>query len=417
MSQQWNYKNQTETNLMKIVYDKYLDKQFNKSCPLLGLIKKDSTPFKGLQMEMAVQLSVGGGRTSGELGTTNPSKTAKVILTTKKIYGRVEVDRESMKASRESVEAFAKFTKEPINRGTDGMHLNLERQMIANDLDGSGLLFSSTTTDVTGNGSSSTPYQVELEALAIDYAVEIGDYISAEGESTILEVVEIDDSAANTVLSLVGTSATVAAAVGTGNGAVIGFYLEKSEDNELPGLAGLLTATSGTYKNVDITRRWKATQVDAASSTLKRAFLDQCIMQIKKKSGKAPKSIHMPYEQYVNLLNILEAQKTYNVPARDKKYKGQISFSAIEYLGPDGVIPVFLNRFIKADSVYVLNEDHIMLRSRGPAEWDDDNGIVFDRLQDSDAYEARCVFYCDFFANPHFQGIITGLDTDLVTTN
>jgi hypothetical protein len=411
---QWVYNTQSEVNLMKIVYDKYIDKQFNKSCPLLGLVKKDSRPFEGLQVEMAVQLSVGGGRTSGSLGTTNPSKTAKVILTTKKIYGRVEVDNESMKASRKSIEAFAKFTKEPIDRGTDGVNLNLERQMIANDLAGSGLLFTSTTDLVTGDGTTATPYVVTLEALAIDDAVEIGDYISAEGEATILEVVDIDDSGANTTLELVGTSAAVAAAVSTG--AAIGFYMEKSEDNELSGLAGLLLATSGTYKNVDISRRWRASQTDAGTDPISVSLLNQNIMTIKKRSGKAPKSIHMPYEQYVNFLNLLESAKTYNVPTRDKAYKGQISFSAIEYMGPAGPIPVFLNRFIRADRVYVLNEDHIQLRSRGPLSWDDHNGMVFDRLQDSDAYEARCTFYCDFFANPHFQGIIYNLSTALVAS-
>lgn len=411
---QWIYNQQTEINLMKIVYDKYIDKQFNKSCPLLGLIKKDSTPFKGLQVEMAVQLSVGGGRTSGTLGTAGKSSTAKVILTTKKIYGRVEVDNESMKASRESIEAFAKFTKEPIDRGTDGVNLNLERQMIANDLTGAGVLFVSTTDLVTGNGSDATPYVVTLANLSIADAVEVGDYLNANSETTPLEVVDIDDAnPAAILISLVGTSAALAAAVSTG--AAISFYMENSKDNELEGLAGLLLATSGTYKNVEISRRWKATQHDASSAAISLPMIDKVIMQIKKRSGKAPKSIHMPYEQYVNTLALMESKKTYNVPTRDSKYKGQISFSAIEYMGPDGVIPVFLNRFIRPDRVYVLNEDHIMLRSRGPLTWDDVNGQVFDRLQTADAYEARCTFYADFFANPHFQGIIYNLSTTLAS--
>lgn len=416
----WVYKNDKVSNeaaLMKIVYDKYLDKQFNKSCPLLGLIKKDNKrykSFKGLKMTSAVQLSVGGGRTSGRLGTTNPGKSAQMTLETKKLYGRVFVDKESMLASRESIEAFAKFTKEPIDRGTDGMHLNIERQIIRNDMNGTGKLFDLQTAAsgakrVTGTGSNTDPYKIPLAPDSIPECVEEGDTVeikNASGQSVtgVHTVVDIDDEFLYVTGGVLGSL--------DDNGARrASVYLEHSQNQELSGLAGVLTATSGRYKDIPISRRWRATQINAGGNKIATSHLDRAILSIVRKSSKAPNAIFMPYEQYIIFLGLLEDKKQYNVPARGKMYKGTISFSAIQYMGPEGPIPVFLNRFIDKDKVYVLNTDHICLYSRGPATWSDEiEGKVFTQLENEDAYQARCTFYASFFANPYFQGIITGLN-------
>ena len=117
----------------------------------------------------------------------------------------------------------------------------------------------------------------------------------------------------------------------------------------------------------------------------------------------------MGYHQYIKFLNLLEDQKTYNLPARDKKYKGQVSFSAIEYIGPEGKIPVILSRFMDDDKVYALNEDHIEMCLRpGGFEWFSDDGSVFLR-ETTDSYEARYGGYGQLFVNPHFQGYLHSL--------
>ena len=110
------------------------------------------------------------------------------------------------------------------------------------------------------------------------------------------------------------------------------------------------------------------------------------------------------YHQYIKLLNLLEDQKVYNLPARDAKFKGQISFSAIEYISPDGKIPVVPSRFMDSDEIFFLNDNHLELHCRpGGFEWFDEDGTVFLR-ESTDSYEARYGGYAEMFANPHFHG-------------
>ena len=107
---------------------------------------------------------------------------------------------------------------------------------------------------------------------------------------------------------------------------------------------------------------------------------------------------------FTKILNLLEDQKRYSLPARDKKFKGQISFAGVEFMSADGAIPVIPDRFMDSDKVYGLNSKHIELhQTPGGFEWMDEDGTVF--LRDTtDSYSARYGGYAELFVNPHFQG-------------
>ena len=135
-------------------------------------------------------------------------------------------------------------------------------------------------------------------------------------------------------------------------------------------------------------------------------LMNEVVLSTKQQSGESPNLILSSFHQYIKLLNLLEDQKRYNLPARDKKFKGQISFSAIEYISPDGPIPVIPSRFVDSDKMYFLNDNHLELHLRpGGLEWFDEDGTVFLR-ESTDSYEARYGGYGQFFVNPHFQGYL-----------
>ena len=133
----------------------------------------------------------------------------------------------------------------------------------------------------------------------------------------------------------------------------------------------------------------------------------QCIkINVKRSSGESPTLIVTSYAQYIKFLNLLEDQKRYNLPAKDKAFKADVSFAGIEYISPDGPIPVFASRFLDDDKMYFLNDKHLEIHCRpGGFEWFDDDGTVFLR-ETGDPHEARYGGYADFFCNPHFQGYL-----------
>jgi len=416
----WTYTASNEANLMKIKYARLIEKQFNMENPLFGRIKK-SQDFVGSQKDYPVVQSIGGGVGAGSLPTANENKISKASLLTKKLYATVSIDRETMKAAKTDEGSFVRMTKYPVKIATKSFNRNLERMLTRAPADGSLAAGSAGNSSVTGNGTAGTPYIVSLDdagvySLAHAESIEIGDLVNINDETTDLEVVDVNVVSAvpgsiDIEISLVGSSTRLDALVAAPNGldAADDIFMQGSKDNELQGLESIIAATSGSYKGISVGRRWKSYSKDASSAALSTDLMNDVVVNIKRQSGESPDMILASYAQYIKLLNLLEDHKRYQLPARDKKFKGQISFSGVEYMSPDGVIPVMASRFVSDEKMLFLNSNHIELCCRpGGFEWFDEDGTVFLR-ESGDSYEARYGGYCDFFVNPHFQGQLDNL--------
>lgn len=389
---------------MKVKYGKLIEKQFNEENVLFGRIKK-MEDFEGSQIEIPVIQSIGGGVSAGSLGSSSANKAAKATLTSKKLYAKVSIDRETMKAAKSDEGSFVRFTKFPVQVATRSFNRNLERMLTRGDVSGSGALaVGDAATNVSGSGTSGLPYVVTLATNACMACFEEGDILNYDTETTELEVVEVIES--TKTLKLVGTSAGLAALSGIGPvPANKAFYMQKSKDSEMIGLKGVLEATSGTLYGIAVGRRWQAYRKDAFSAALSTDLINDVVINIKKKCGISPKLALASYKQYQAALNLHEDHKRYQVPAR----RAQFSFQGLEIMTPEGAIPMVASRFVDDDQIYFLNDDHLELRLRpGGFEWFDDDGTVFLR-ESGDSYEARYGGYGEFFVNPHFQGLLDNL--------
>ena len=415
----WTYSASNEANLMKIKYGSLIEKQFNMDNVLFGRIKK-SQNFVGSQIDHPVVQSIGGGVGAGSLPTANENKISKASLTTKKLYAVTSIDRETMKAAKTDEGSFVRMTKYPVKIATKSFNRNLERMITRAPLDGSGILVTGNASNgnVSGAGTSGDPYVIQfntaaLYSLADIESIEIGDIVNAASETSALEVVDVVVNSAvpgsiDFDLHVVGTSVALAADTAT-SPFIESIYMQGSKDNELSGLEGVIAATSGSYKGISIGRRWKSYSKDAAAAALSTDLMNDVVVNLKRQSGESPDLILTSYHQYIKLLNLLEDHKRYQLPARDAKFKGQVSFSGVEYMSPDGVIPVMASRFVSDEKMLFVNTKHIELACRpGGFEWFDEDGTVFLR-ESGDSYEARYGGYCDLFINPHFQGQLDNL--------
>lgn len=398
------YSSTNEANLMKVKYGKFIEKQFNTENVLFGRIKKNES-FVGSQVEIPVIQSIGGGVGAGSLPTANLNKIGKATITTKKAYAVVSIDRETMKASKTDEGSFVRFTKFPVKIATKSFNRNLERQLTAGDATGSGLLVSGDgATAISGAGTTGNPYILTLASGSLIASLEEGDYINVSNAlSEVKEVVSIDEDALEVgLVNIVGATAPTALSADS-------LYMQNSKDQEIAGLKGILEATSGTHHGLAIGRRWKATQVNAAAAALSTDLMNDVVINMKKSCGESPNMILTSYKQYIKFLNLLEDAKRYNLPAKDKNFKGNVSFAGVEYISPDGIISVHTSRFVADDDMYFLNDKHMSLECRpGGFEWFDEDGTVFLR-ESGDSYEARYGGYFNFFVNPHFQGILQNL--------
>lgn len=392
------------TNSSAYFKEKYLkvsENVYNSANVTLGRVKK-TYDFVGKQTTRAIPQSFNGGVGSGRLPTASYDMANDAILTAKKVYSVVEIEREAIKAADGREGSFVSQTKHTVAKGVESWMRNMSR-ILWNDLDNGQLGVGDGATTVTGDGSTGTPYIVVMSATGWKEANwEERDGVNCGTETTLLTVVEVVPS--TRTVKFTGTSATLAAATGV-TFTSAKFYMQNSKDNDPTSIATALAAASSTLYSIPVTRRWQASvQADSSSAGLTTDMMNADMLEIQRKCGKVPNLIITSFTQYRKLLNLLEDQKEYIVEPRASDLKGKISFSGLAFHSSAGLVPIFPERFVKDDRVYYINDNFIEILHRPDFGWFDDDGTVFLRKSDDDAYEARYGGYLQVYTAPNFHG-------------
>lgn len=417
-----------QTDLFKIKYYKKSDNMYNSENVLQGRIKK-KYDFVGKQKFVATPLSFSGGIGAGKLPKANSGRYEGAIITAKRVYATCEVEREAIHASKGDEGAFVAATKETIKKTVESHMRNASRILFS---DGSGILGRGDgATAPTGLGTEASPFIIKISSGSwkeanweerdfVQYVSGMAAYPantggSAEGgqtETNLLEVVEVDP--ATFTVKLVGTSPALTALVAgpTAVPATSGFCMQKSYLAEPAGLKTIFDAALANdgrlIYGIPTQRRWKAFIHNANGKGVTTDLMNHVVLQTKKAFGQDINLIMAGYEQYRNVLALLEDQKIYNLP--NKNLKGHMGFEGVEYVGAGGVrCAIFLDRFAEKDQIAFLNDNHFEVHHRPGFGWFDDDGTVFLRLQNEDAYGARYGGYYDNFITPTAHGFLYGL--------
>ena len=411
-----------QTNLFKINYYKKSENMYNSENALQGRIKK-RYDFVGKQRFVSTPLSFSGGVGSGKLPKSNSGKYEGAVITSKRVYATCEVEREAIHASKGDKGAFVQATKETVKKTVESYMRNGSRICFG---DGTGVLGRGDgVANVTGTGTDVDPYIITISDASWKEAnMEERDYVqvvsgmaafpdntggAAEGgqtETNLLEVALVDEVAKT--IALCGTSPILAALTGIGPlPATSGVCMQKSYLVEPTGLKSIFDFAAGTLYNIPFQRRWSAYKKDAGLQGITPDLINGVMLQIKKRFGKTPTMLMVSYEQYQNILALLEDQKVYNLP--NKNLKGHMGFDGIEWIGNGQKIGIFIDRFADEDKVYALNDSFIECHHRPGFGWFDDDGTVFLRLQDDDAYGARYGGYYENFITPTAHGFLHNL--------
>ena len=403
----------TASNLFKIKYGKLSENTYNSANVLLGRVKKDFN-FTGKRMDIAVPTSFAGGVGSGSLPTPNYAAVQDAVITSKKMYSVIQIDREAIKASSQNEGAFVELTKYSVQKGVESWMRNMSRALfngITAYQVGSGNGHLGTTTAAAAGGSAAAPTVVISAASWKEANFEEKDYINVDSAanpystSAVWEITAVDPSTRTVTLARISGSVDLTADAG----AKI-LVMQNSKANDPTGLKEVLDATSGSLYGISVGRRWQAgAQVAAAGAGLTTDLMNQTMLEIQRKSGKVPNLILCSFVQYRKLLNVLEDQKQYIVEPRSPELVGKVSFRGVEFMSSAGPVGVFPERFIEDDRMYMLNDNYIQLHHRPDFGWFDDDGSVFLRTASADAYEARFGGYLESYVVPPFHGVISGL--------
>lgn len=391
----------TLSNNFKIRYGKVSDDTFDSSNPLQAMIKVEGG-FTGTRYADAVPTGFGGSVGAGTLPRANSQPLQLTDFDMENVYGRLEIDRKSMKLSAKDQGAFFRLYDNQVKQVVKSFSRMMEMIWFG---DGTGALG---TIDTGGVTASAPTYVCVISAATwLEARFEEKDYVNV-GTSTDLFEVTVVAPATRAVTLVRITGSTVPA-----DGDVI--YLQGARNAVPQGLKGVCDATSSTKYGISIGRRWQSVQVAASSASLDEDILNDAVLKQQKATGQVPKMGMTSFTQMRKLLALHEGQKRYTVGvSRRDDYgskKAQLSFSGVELMTPEGPIPVYASRFCENDRFYLLNQDYIKQVRADGWGWFEDDGTVILRMAESDAYEARYGGYCENYIMPPFQSVITGLAT------
>ena len=390
-----------QSALFKTKFGKLSENAYNSANPVLGTIKKQYD-FVGEDMKVAVPTFFAGGVGSGVLPTANPASAVKATIQAKRVYAVTEIEREALKASSSDEVAFVEAMKWNVQKTVEAWNRNASRIIFS---DGTGALgaFSGSAT-----GTAAAPILTITDASWVEGHWEENDYVNVNVLSSVWAVIEVLPATKVVKLSRISGSDDLTA-IGAGTHTV---YMQNSKDADPLGFGKVLKAVAGdSLYGVTVARRFQATQIDAGGSGISTDIMNELISKIMYKSGKAPKMIVTSYTQMRKIKNFLEDQKIYMIDPRASELKGKISWSGIEYMANGAKLAIIEDRMMKDDEMMAINTDFVTSYHRPGFGWFDDDGTVFLRQTNSDAYGARYGGYYQNYIIPSFHGIVTGLAT------
>ena len=401
----------TLSNMFKVLYGKRTYAVFNTSTPLWSKIKKEYGMFKGKSLSLEAVLGFSGSVGSGSLPETNVFTDVNASLTRKKLYARILLDREAMIASKGEENAFEQATKRMVKKGVESFMRNLSRMLFAYE---NGKLFEGdNSTVVSGAGSTGAPYiVVGLSSTWVKSFIELKDKVNVGTETTVLEITAVNYS--TRAVSLVGTSATLAAVSSTGGSSSATsakIYMQGSKDNDIQSILAACKQTSSTLYGVSVGYRWQSVQTDASSAGISTDLINQLVTDVEFATGESPDLLVTSFKQYRKIQNLLGDRIRYcTVSNRDPIFKkAAFNFQGIEWITNSGPVTVVADRMCPDDHFFALNTDTIVFYSAEAPKWADEDGTVLLRSSSADAYEARYICYGELFVHPASQGVLYGL--------
>ncbi len=388
--------------------------------PLLSQVKKTFN-LEGEQFEDYIPLSMGGGRgttQTGVLPTANKWKMDRAYFDSIENLSVVKLKRTLMYATK-GEGAWVDAQAELVKRGVLLFRNNTERQLMG---DGTGKLgtIQAATVPSTVDGITFT---CDLDPVTfVEANFEEGDIVNVgTGDTSQFEVIELQSDDQNeyadpkVILTRLNGSKVPAASDA--------IFMQGSENNDIQGLRGVLSATAGSIYGVPVQRRWRAYNLLSYGKGISLNLLDQMCFGVHRKVGEAPNLIVLGHTQYRILKATLEGLKRYesttilprfNMPVvqgnlMKEAAAGRLGFKAMVYDSPFGSMPVVISRFARRDEVFMINTERMELKHMRGFGWHDEDGTVFLREAGKTNYEARYGGDMEAWIPPPYHAYANGL--------
>ena len=379
------------SNALKNVYLGVVANQLNTNAnPLLGKIEQSTSDVWGKQIiklaPFGINGGIGAGTETGTLPIAAENQYVQFVTDLKNLYGRISISDKAMRASANSAGAFVNLLNAEMEGLVKASSFNFGRMLYG---DGSGLLATvSSYTSSTGAIAVDSVRNL-IEGMVIDVYNASGKVAAASGK----RITYVDRANNKFYVDATATFAT--------NDKI---YVQNSKDLEITGLGAIFGSATTLYGLTKANYPWLSPYVDSQAKEISDDTI-QAGLDILEESGglsanfiTCSRTVRKAYQKYLTYFKR-------NVDVMDLAG----GFKAITYNGT----PIYADRFVKDDEMYLLNTDEFTLHQLCDWKWlEGDDGKVIKQNADEATYCATLVKYADLICNkPNSQGKISGISS------
>lgn len=395
---------QTADNALKEVYLGVVADQLNTSVnPLLAKINQTTSDVWGKEIRKVAPYGINGGIGAGDedgsLPTPAGNNYAQFVLELKNLYGKIEISDKAIRASQSSAGAFVNLLNAEMEGLIKASTFNFGRMLYG---DGTGVLAT-----ISENGTDTVTVDSTrnlIEGMVVDIINKSTGTVNTKGAGKRIVSINRNEK----TVKLAGVSLTAdELKVSESQTTQYALCVQGSYGKEITGLDAIFKNTGSLYGLNRSNYNWMTPYIKDITANTEKKNISDVIMQtaideLDEIAGSkvdfivCSAGVKRNYQEYLN---------SYRSNIDVMELAG--GYKAISYNG----IPVVSDRFVKPNTMYLLNTKEFNLHQLCDWQWlEGEDGRVIKQNQGKPTYSATLVKYADIICDhPAGQAMIEGI--------
>ena len=316
---------------------------------------------------------IGAGTETGTLPTAGENQYVQFITELKNLYGKISISDKAMRASANNAGAFVNILNAEMEGLIKASSFNFGRMLYG---DGSGLLATVSSYSSSTGAISVDSVRNLIEGMIIDV---YGSGVKVAASSGLR--ISYVDRVNNKFYLAVPTGITPTFESGHK------VYLQNSKDLEITGLGAIFSDSVNLYGLTRTDYPWLKPYQEDSSKEISDGTIQDALDSLEESCGTSAnfitcsRSVRKAYQTYLSYFKR-------NIDIMDLAG----GYKAITYNG----IPLYADRFVKDDQMYLLNTDEFTLHQLCDWKWlEGDDGRVIKQNANEATYSATLVKYAE----------------------
>ena len=389
---------QSAENALKNVYLGVVANQLNTAAnPLLAMIKRSTNNIYGKEIRKAAPIGINGGISAGDedgkLPDAHSTQYVQFVAELKNLYGKLEISDKALRATSNNITSFVNLLNDEMERLIEASNFNLGRMLYGTGEGCIGIVQAYNETD--GYIQLNTVSNV-VEGMVIRVGSSTTGNVNETYDPYVIQYVDRTTRRVYTDLKEYQSK-------GVGAGSYV--YVQYSMNKEITGIEGIFTNDT-LYGLAKADYKWLNPYVSTSTAYISDNLIQTVIDELEEVANSkinlisTTKSVKRLYQEYLSAY-----RRNIDITELAGGYK------TMTYNG----IPVLGEKFVPANTMYLLNTDDFTMYEMCDWKWlEDESGRILRQNDNSPTYSATLVKYAELLCErPNGQGKISSIATTL----